>query len=843
MPKAVLDLTGKWQFKEYPADARRMRDIDDGDWLETAVPGSIFTGLIEAGRIDRTEIDTCPENFAWVSEKPWIYRKVFDTGKSAEEFRNCDRVDLVFEGLDTVASIWLNEKLIARTDNMFIRHRFDVTPHLRPGQNVLLVKFDPAEDHAKKLMHRYSKFTDADFLNPHRVFLRKAQYQFGWDWCPALPGCGIWRPVRLEAIDKAVIKNLHIRTVHCEKGYADIRVAAKLDAVLKVPLTCSLDVRDPSGRLIQQVAFEPRGNSGSSVLRIDNPLLWYPAGYGEPNLYKAELKLLCNGRTLDVTQTKFGIRTVQLNRSPDEHGEKFRFEVNGTAVYAKGADWIPATIFPGSLSGTDYEKLLNAAKDANMNMLRIWGGGYYEDDAFYELCDELGLVVWQDFMFACGLYPDRKWFFDKVRAEVNAAVTELRNHPCIVLWCGNNEIDWMYYAGSFGKGKKFYGNRIYHKILPELLTELDPDRPFIPTTPLSSSRKEPNDPGSGTVHNWNVWSCYEPVWRYACPSGQIPRFVCEFGFQAPPVTETIARFCPPAHRRLAGRLLEKHNYQIDGNSRLYRYLGDLFGVAGGLDRFVYLSQLTQARAIKTYVEFLRAHRSVNSGALFWQFNDCCPAISWSAIDYLKRPKALYYYAKRFFAKLLITAVPEFDDAKVGSAAKVKSLSAVVVNDTAESLTVQIFCRLIDLAGKILDQVQLPVSVLPFSASRPVKIPQSILLCSHPEKSALHLLVEKEGTVLAENLFFLLPDKYVDWPVADVTTEFSRLGPTEARLKLTSANLAKDVKLEIENCAELSDNFVDLFPGSQRELMVKFDSPVDRFPPEVKLLSVESALTM
>jgi beta-mannosidase len=449
-------------------------------------------------------------------------------------------------------------------------------------------------------------------------------------------------------------------------------------------------------------------------------------------------------------------------------------------------------------------------------------------------------MIWQDFMFACGIYPDRQWFLDKVKTEAVATVAELRNHPCIIIWCGNNEIDWMYHAGSFGKGRKFYGKCIYHKFLPELLNELDPDRPYIPTTPFSSS-EDPNDPRCGTVHNWDVWSRHEPVWRYVRPTGQIPRFTPEFGFQAPPVIETIARFCPPAHRRVASYLLEKHNYQVEGNGRLYRYLGDLFGTAGCLDHFVYLSQLTQARAIKTYVEFLRAHRSVNSGALFWQFNDCCPAISWSAIDYLKRPKALYYYAKRFFAELLITAVPELDDTKVGSAAQLKSLNVAIVNDTVESLTVQLSCRLIDLSGKLLDQVQLPVSVAPFSASRPVRIPQSIVSCPHPEKSAWHLLVKKDGVILAENLFLLLPDKYIDWPVADIATELSRLSPTEARLKLTSANLAKDVRVEIEGCAKLSDNFVDLIPGSPRELTVTFDNSIDQFPPKIKLLSVESAL--
>ncbi|MGD9110640.1 MAG: hypothetical protein PVG93_06830, partial [Phycisphaerales bacterium] len=396
------------------------------------------------------------------------------------------------------------------------------------------------------------------------------------------------------------------------------------------------------------------------------------------------------------------------------------------------------------------------------------------------------------------------------------------------------------YQGLFGRGRKFRSKCIYHKLLPELLSELDPDRPYIPTTPVSSS-EDPNDPNSGTIHNWDVWSRHKPVWQYANSAGPIPRFVTEFGFQAPPVIETINSFCPPAHRRVASRLLEKHNYQIGGNGRVYLYLGDLFGAAGCLDHFIYLTQLTQARAIRTYVEFLRAHRSINNGALFWQFNDCCPAISWSAIDYLKRPKALYYYAKRFFANLLITVVPEIDGAKVGCAPQLKSLNAVIVNDTAESLTVQMSCRLIDLAGKLLDQVQLPVSVVPFSASHPVKVPQSITSYPHPEKSVLHLLIEKDGTVLAENLFSLLPDKYIDWPVADITTEFSKLSPTEARLKLTSANLAKDVRIEIEGCAKLSDNFVDLIPGSQRELTVTLDNALDQLTPEIRLTSVGSAL--
>ena len=289
MPKVSLDLTGKWEFKQYPLSARRMRDLDSADWLQTNVPSSIFTSLIQAGQIKRSEIDANPENFTHISEKPWLYRKIFD---APAEMLDCDRVDLAFEGLDTIASIWLNGKLIGKTNNMFIPFRFDVTQYLKPQNNSLLVKFEPPVRYAKRLMNRYTSFSESDFINPYRVYIRKAQYQFGWDFCPALPGCGIWQPVRLEAIKKARLADLHIRTVHCNHQYADIKIDIKLDTTVNEEFLCKLTLAHDHEMAEQTLAFKPGQDLYSTLIRIEKPALWWPAGYGRQNLYQINPKIM-----------------------------------------------------------------------------------------------------------------------------------------------------------------------------------------------------------------------------------------------------------------------------------------------------------------------------------------------------------------------------------------------------------------------------------------------------------------------------------------------------------------------------------------------------------------------
>ena len=835
MLKTSLDLTGKWEFKQYPLRARRMRDLDTADWLQTSVPNSIFNSLIESGQINRSDIDADPEKFSWVSEKPWVYKKVFDVGA---ELLNCDRIELVFDGLDTITSIWLNNKLIGKTNNMFIPFRFDVTGLLKSQKNSLLVKFESATLYAEKLMDRYTSFSKLASTDPRRAYVRKAQYQFGWDFCPALAGCGIWRTVRLEGTKKARIADLHIRTVECNQSYADLKVALKLDAVAKEEILCRLNLSCAGQVIEHDITFEAGEDAQSTVIRIEKPFLWWPSGYGRQHLYKVVLTLLSGDEIIDQTEKKIGIRTAKVNRLPDEHGENFQFEINNRPVFAKGANWVPVSIFAGSVTTSDYKKLLDSAAESNMNMLRVWGGGYYEANEFYELCDQLGIMVWQDFMFACAYYPDRQWFLEEVKKEAATIIRRLRNHPCLVLWCGNNEIDLMHHTGKLGKSKKFHGKKIYHELLPPLVGELDPDTEYIPTTPLGDKNKFKSGK-SLTIHQWGVWSGHQPVRQYLCRPQNVPRFVTEFGLQSLPNTESIKKFCPPERMRIGSRSIEKHNYQIDGSGRLYRYMGDLFGSAENLEQFVYLSQLTQARAVKSHVEYLRSHNHRNRGVLFWQFSDCYPATSWSAIDYFKKPKALYYYAKRFFADVLVALVPDSEQSQATSAPALQSPNVTVINDSNQPISATLTCRLIDLSGHLLDEAVLPAAIAPFSTSAPHRLPKAIVSPSDPEKSALHLLVEKDGKKIAENLFFYLPDKYIDWPEVEISKSVSQTADKQWRLELKSNAIAKDVQINSSVAAKLSDNFIDLIPPRQARITIDFEQPIDSIEPELQPRSINS----
>ncbi|MBE0534493.1 MAG: glycoside hydrolase family 2 protein [Phycisphaerae bacterium] len=839
MARHVQDLTGEWQFRQYPSSARRMRDLDGEGWLPAQVPSSIYTSLIDAGQIDLADIDAHPADYIHISEKPWIYRKQFDAD---EHLLGCDRVDLVFDGLDTITQVWLNDKLIGKTDNMFIAHRFDITGLLEPRDNRLLVKFNPAAAHAETLMNRYGKLTESSFGYSCRPYIRKAQYQFGWDWCPALPGCGIFRPVRVEGITAARIEDVHVRTIDCSETCADVAIALQLDmqtaaAVDACPLTCTLQLSGHGQAITQTLTFHRGHDRQSTLLRIQNPELWWPNGYGPAVLYDLDVRLFASDQCIDHVHTRFGIRSVRVNRTPDAQGESFGFEVNQQPVYARGANWIPVTLFAGAQRRADYETLLRDAAAANINMLRVWGGGYYENDDFYDLADELGILIWQDFMFACSYYPDRQWYLDTIGAEAAAVIKRLRNHPSVALWCGNNEIDWLHEAGRLGKGKKFHGKPIYHKLLPALLSELDRERDYIPTTPFGAGRKM-NAIQSGTVHQWQIWSGNRPSREYV-DGDRIPRFVTEFGLQSLPEAQTLGSFCSADELRIGSRTLDRHNYQLDGNARLVQYTSELFGPTTDLDRFAYLTQLTQARQIKRYVEHLRMHSSVNRGVLFWQYNDCCPAISWSAVDHVKRPKALYYYARRFFAPVCITLStrsgprPDLDEA-------LEIIQAVVINDAPEPLTGTLVCRLLDLGGQCLDTVNLPITAQPFSATAPLRLPKALVRPHQPERTLLHLQLNSHDQTVAENHFVYLPDKYVDWPKATIQREFARNGQGQWRVTLTSDVVVRDVQITAKQPARLSDNYVTLAPQQPCTINVDWECDVSHPDGLISLRAVGEA---
>ncbi len=846
MPKATQDLNGRWEFREYPPSVRRMRDLDGDNWQPARVPGSIFTSLIEAGKIRQNRLWRDPEQFAWVSDKPWVFRRKFDL---AEDLSPCERLILIFDGLDTVARIWLNDKLIGKPENMFTRHRFDVTSLLKPRDNTLLVKFEPAVAHGRRLMQRYGRIDTTRLSDNCRVYVRKAQYQFGWDFCPPLPGCGIYRGVRINGITGAAISDIHVRTVDCNEQYADVKIEVKLRASRSDRYVCRLDIAGPNEQSEHRLVFAAGEDFHSALVRIDRPELWWPAGYGSQVLYRLNAGLYHHDQCIDHVRRDFGIRTAHLvlardrmdNASGAPEASAFAFQINGRTIAVRGANWIPVSMFPGSAQASQYEQLLELARRANCNMLRVWAGGYYEDDAFYNTCDRLGILVWQDFMFACAYYPDRRWFLDHVKAEAEHVVRRLRNHPSVVLWCGNSQIDQLHYTGRLGSGKKFYGRTIYHRLLPQVVRQWTPGTPYIPTTPLGK-RQDFRRQRTLNAHQWRVWSGHEPVRDYLGPHEDVPAFVTEFGMQSPATNRTIRLFAPSHTARPSDRTVEKHNYQADGNSRLYRYVGDLFGPASELESFAYLSQLTQARAMQVYVERLRGNRR-NSGVLFRQFNDCWPATTWSALDVLGQPKALWFYARRFFADVLVAVDREPAEDHAGFSDLVKAAGLTVVNDGATPLTGRLNCRLVDLSGRILDHVEFPIAAGPFGSKVSFKLPKAFVLPERPEETALSLSLQCENRVLADNSFFYLPDKYVTWPAPGINVDCRRISDSQWKVVLEAQTIARDVALGSPSgdLLDCSDNYVDIIPPAATEVTVRSEPQMTDLAAALRILSVNALL--
>jgi beta-mannosidase len=823
MPKIVTDITKQWEFAEYPVSARNMNDLESAKWHKTSVPTSIFLSLIEAGLIEQKDLLANPENYTWVSDKPWMFRKSFEV---SQDILDRDRIDLVFDGLDTVATVWLNEKQIAKTNNMFMPFRFDVTKKLKPCQNTILIKFDPADQYAQKLHQRYSRSKDESVSSPHKVYIRKAQYQFGSDFSPPLPGCGIFRPVRIEAVTQARIEEVHVRTIDCNENYADIKVAVKIKSCKKNRYLCNLKISSEDQKNQHQIAFNKGDDFHSTIIRIDKPHLWWPAGYGPQNIYNLEIELLCEDEILDNLQKQIGLRLVKLNQSKEKYGHDFQLEINSQPIYVKGASWLPATMFPGSLAKCDYEKLLKMAAQANINMLRVCAEGIYESEEFYDLCDQLGIMVWQDFMFANALYPEDTWFVKEVSAEAKEILRRIRSHPCLVLFCGNSQIDWLNYMKKKDSKKKYQGKEIFHKILPEIVSEFDQDSVYIPTTPFTRG-KNPNDCDSGTTHQWQFWQLNQPLHQFC--KDEIPTFVAEFATQSLPCYSSLKSITQPEKIHIGSWDIEKHNYYFHGNSRIYRFVGDLFAAAPTLEDFIYLSQLSQARAAKTYVEYLRANSYKNKGILFSHFNECFPAISFSSIDFSAEPKSLYYYTKRFFNDVIIAAAADYENTRQNDYPQLNSLQYIVINDSPDPVTAFLNCTLMDLGGNKIDKVELPLSIGPFSGSRPIKIPKAMMSPQYPQNEFLYLSLQNEDTQIAQNIFFYLPDKYIQWQKPKIEKNLSKLDHCRYQISLSSDTMVRDLQISADQRIEYEDNYIDLIPGKERKIIMKADKETLKEP--------------
>jgi beta-mannosidase len=799
--KKMLDLGGAWTFRAVDAYGKLSREYRRVlRWMPAAVPGTVHTDLLAAGRIPDPYKGTAELDVQWVETQQWIYRRTFTLPASFLKERT---IELVADGLDTYAELRCNGKRVGSADNMFVEHRLPIRRVLKAGRNTIEIRFDSPVEHAKAIEKRHGVLKVA--LDTYRAYVRKAQYSFGWDWGPKLATSGIWRGIRLEAWSDARLDRPVVRTQSAGSHDAMLDVETSVVRKDRSPLTLRLFVGGHGWHVEREVVV--RGTTARLQVLVPSPHLWWPNGQGEQSLYSAVFTLTdSSGEVLDERQVQFGIRTVRLIQSRDQDGESFVIEINGRKVFCKGADWIPCDNFLPRVGAEKYDALLNMARDAHMNMIRVWGGGVYEDDAFYAACDRLGLMVWQDFMFACGEYPPNSWFVRSVREEAAKVVRRLRNHPSIVLWCGNNECEWMFCKENPGIGPDdMKGASIFRTVLAEVVRKEDGSRPYWRSTPFGKGF--PNDERTGNHHQWTVWSEWKDYTEYERDTA---RFVSEFGFQAPATLRTWEEALRPAERALSHPVLEHHNKQIEGQERLMRFVTAHYPVPKTFEEWTRRCQFVQAEALKTAVEHWRRRKFRTAGALFWQINDCWPVSSWSVIDSGLRPKAAYFYAKRFFAPVLLSFK------KNGG-----TIEVWLTNDTLDPVGGTLTMQLRDLAGTVHPLVKEHVNV-PANASRPVAVlSMSALSALQSQTHYLYGRLDIGKAFVAENRLFFAEPKHLQLsdPGLRVRVVSEPDGTYCAIVKARA--FAKGVTLVVRGeDAEFEDNYFDCDAGEVRRVRVR-----------------------
>jgi len=801
------EINEKWEFSQAGKD----------DWLPATVPGTVHTDLLANKIIEDPYYRLNEKKLQWIDKIDWEYRTIFVVD---DQVLLRDRSELIFEGLDTYAKVYLNGDLLFQADNMFRTWNIDVTKKIRKGENQLSVLL---ESPTRKGLEELKTFgfqlaadndqSEAGEMGNDRVspYVRKAPYHFGWDWGPRLVTSGIWRPVTLRAWSKAHIVSVHILTDSLNKDKAELTANIEIEAVEKGRFEINIGGDSSPGAGVP-FNLKPGINQVSVPFIINHPLLWQPNGWGNQKIYSIQVDLNHNDENLDSREITSGLRTVKLIQQPDPDGKgrSFYFEVNGNPVFAKGANYIPEDIFLDRVSPEKYEFIVKSAAEANMNMLRVWGGGIYENDIFYGLCDQYGIMVWQDFMFACAMYPGNDSFLENVRLEALDNVKRLRNHPSIVLWCGNNEIEtaWSEYEESRGWGWKQRYNAdqrkviwkaydtLFHHILPGVIEKEDPGRSYWHSSPSAGMGQLASyESTAGDMHYWGVWHGLHPFTDFRKYHA---RFMSEYGFQSFPEFNSVRKYTVPEDLRIESEVMMSHQRSGIGNLRILQYMEEDYIIPGDFEQFLYVGQLLQAEAIKIAIESHRSDKPYCMGSLYWQINDCWPVASWSGIDYYGRWKALHYFVREAFKPVVLVSVEEDDKMKLK-----------IVSDNVETRNLKLEMRLVDFAGKVEWQYNQETGLKSKEIIFPVK---EILGNADPAAVVLVSELKNGDEILDSDLHYFVKPRDLKLTDPVIKTEIIEKGDI-IEVSLTSQNLAKNVFLYADGLeGQFSDNYFDLLPG-------------------------------
>ena len=836
----IKDINTFWTFKEV-----------DGTYKGNAtVPGTVHTDLIANKLIEDPFYRTNEEKIQWIDKKDWEYGTTITIDPTTFKKSN---IVLNFEGLDTYADVFFNDKLILKADNMFRIWEVNVKPVVKLGENQLRILFHSPINKGLELLKASSygypannDQSEVDGIGDKKVsvFTRKAGYHYGWDWGPRLVTSGIWRPITLKTWNDIRVTDVYFEQPKITKEAANLVAAVTLE--INKPFSGKIQIINQETQEIytsENFNFKAGLQTLSLSFIIKNPKLWWSNGLGKPNLYHFNTVISDkNNNNIATKETTTGLRSLKLIREKDAVGESFLFELNGVRVFIKGANYIPNDSFLPRVTNDDYQKVIKDAVDANINMLRVWGGGVYENNYFYKLCDEKGLLVWQDFMFACSMYPGDTAFLENIKQEAIDNVTRLRNHPSIALWCGNNEINsaWHYYSKGGWGWKETYTPaqqaelqkaylKIFLDLLPSVVEKYTVGDNYWPSSPQAGY--EPDKPASyettsGDMHYWGVWHGQQPFEDFEKYKA---RFMSEYGFQSFPDFETVKKYTIPEDYYIESKVMAAHQRSGIGNLRIKEYMDLYYKTPKNFEDFLYMSQVLQARGLKTAIEAHRGAMPYCMGTMYWQINDCWPVASWSSTDYYHNWKAAHYSIKKAYEPILIFAKADADKIVIQGVSD-------FLNDTKGTLKLSV----LDFDGKKVFSKIVKVNLIQNTSTKLFEIKKSELLTNNDSKSfVLKIEFSNENKVLADNLYYFEKPKDLKLEKPNIKTELVQKGG-KTFLKVNTNKLVKDLYLNFPNeKVFFSDNYFDLLPNETKwiELTLEHKMNIDNL--EIKHIQQSS----
>lgn len=811
------------------------------NWYPATVPGVVHTDLLQNKIIEDPFFRLNERGLQWIDKEDWVYETCFTL---AADMMRKENMELVFEGLDTYADVYLNDECILKADNMFRRWSIPVRQYIREENNILKVYFhSPVKIDVPKwdaLPYQYPASNDQSengglFNKKISIFARKAGYHYGWDWGPRLVTSGIWRPVYIRAWSDLRINDVFIEQKEVGAGRAVIAGHVELDADKDMNGVLVTITDEVTGRVLGEWQADlKRGTNRVTVdFVLHKPKLWWSNGLGEPFLYRFRTDIIAGGELLDSKTERVGIRSLKVVHQPDKDGHTFYIELNGRPVFAKGANYIPSDNFLPRVTPENYKRTILDAAGVNMNMLRVWGGGIYENDVFYDLCDEYGIMIWQDFMFACSMYPAEGALLDNIHQEAVDNVKRLRNHACIALWCGNNECQdaWLGWGWKceIERQNKEYADKIwaqyrqqYHVTLPGVVKEYAPGTFYWPSSPFAFER-EMSGTTDGDRHYWSVWHGKAPISDY---DSEKSRFFSEYGFQSFPEFESVKRYAPyPEDWDIRSEVMMSHQRGGDhANGLIETYLLNEYKKPRDFRAFLYMNHVLQGDAIKTAIESHRRQMPYNMGTLFWQHNDCWPVASWASRDYYGRWKVQHYYVRKAYDDILISPVVEGDDLKV-----------YAVSDRLENTSGRLQLQVCQFDGTVVHHWGKSVGISGNDSRVCFSAPLAKLL-EGANRGTVYVRVDytdKSGRVYHNN-YCLGKQKDMDYPKVDLQTEVRSIeGGYE--VTVSADKFARAVCLSVaDNESVYSDNYFDVQPKSSVQVQVRTRLSAEAFNGSLRL---------